>query len=56
MLTIDEVNKITDELQKRANDKANREIAAVNNFRDGYIQGCEDFGRWLRAELYNKKE
>ena len=57
MLTIEKVHEITNELEKRASLQLNLEITKAQNYHDGYVQACEDFGKWVRAELYcNGKE
>ena len=50
MLTIDRIHEITDMLEKRANDELQKSVS----FHNGYIKACEDFGREIRAEIYDE--
>ena len=48
--TYEEVEKTADSLQAAATRKKNREVAKINSFYDGYIQGIEDLLRSIRQE------
>ena len=47
---IEEVEKTADSLQAAATRKKNLEVAKINSFYDGYIQGIEDLLRSIRQE------
>ena len=44
-----------DTLVARASIKKEKEISNANSYYDGYVQGCEDFAKCLRQELYTDK-
>lgn len=48
--TYEEVEKTADSLQAAATRKKNLEVAKINSFYDGYIQGIEDLLRSIRQE------
>ena len=48
--TYEEVEKTADSLQAAAARKKNLEVAKINSFYDGYIQGIEDLLRSIRQE------
>lgn len=48
--TYEEVEKTADSLQAAATRKKNLEVAKINSFYDGYIQGIEDLLRSIRRE------
>ena len=48
--TYEEVEKTADSLQAAATRKKNLEVAKINRFYDGYIQGIEDLLRSIRQE------
>lgn len=55
MLTIDKTHDMIETLIRSATIKKEKEITAVNSYYDGYVQGCEDFGKYVRQELYTDK-
>ena len=48
--TYEEVEKTADSLQAAATRKKNLEVAKINSFYHGYIQGIEDLLRSIRQE------
>ena len=48
--TYEEVEKTADSFQAAATRKKNLEVAKINSFYDGYIQGIEDLLRSIRQE------
>jgi len=48
--TYEEVEKTADSLQAAATRKKNLEVAKINSFYGGYIQGIEDLLRSIRQE------
>lgn len=44
----DKVNEITDVLEQKAVKDCDNCVTKAQSYRDGYIQGCEDFGREMR--------
>lgn len=48
---VDKVHEITDTLEREANEKCDEDIKKAKEFRDGYVQACEDFGRKMRHAI-----
>lgn len=51
---IDKVHAITDALEQRANERLAMEIQKATEYREGYVQACEDFGREMRHAVGEK--
>ncbi len=55
MLTVgewlDRTEEIANELQHSANNRCAEEIKKANDYRDGYIQACEDFHKQMRYAI-----
>ncbi len=47
----DKVEDIANLLQKNAEQKCQIEVSRATNYRDGYVQGCEDLLRAIRLEI-----
>ena len=51
MTKLDKVHEITDKLEDIANKKLAEDIRKATEYRDGYVQACEDFGREMRRMI-----
>lgn len=52
----DKYEKITDRLQKNADEKMNREIRESQAYNQGYKQACEDYFKELKADLFFREK
>ena len=51
----DKCEKITDRLQKNADEKMNREIRESQAYNQGYKQACEDYFKELKVDMFFRK-
>lgn len=51
----DKYEKITERLQKNADEKMNREIRESQAYNQGYKQASEDYFKELKLDLFFKK-
>lgn len=52
---LDRTHEIADILERRANEKCSKQIEKANAYRDGYVQGVEDYAREMRNDISNTK-
>lgn len=51
MTKLEKVHEITDKLEDIANKKLAEDIRKATEYRNGYVQACEDFGREMRRMI-----
>lgn len=55
-MTIDNVNDILDKLIDKAELDCKIACAKAESYKEGYVDGCESFGKRLRHTIYEERK